>query len=47
MQRLLKDAQKLSGVKYDINNLADVYSAIHVIQEETCEEDPKEAASKG
>ena len=34
MQRLLKDAQKLSGVKYDINNLADVYSAIHVIQEE-------------
>ena len=34
MQRLLKDAQKLSGVKYDINNLADVYSAIHVVQEE-------------
>ena len=34
MQRLLADAQKLSGVKYDINNLADVYSAIHVIQEE-------------
>lgn len=34
MSRLLKDAQKLSGVKYDINNLADVYSAIHVIQEE-------------
>lgn len=34
MERLLKDAQKLSGVKYDINNLADVYNAIHVIQEE-------------
>ena len=34
MQRLLKDAQKLSGVKYDISNLSDVYSAIHVIQEE-------------
>lgn len=34
MQRLLKDAQKLTGIKYDINNLADVYSAIHVIQEE-------------
>lgn len=34
MERLLKDAEKLSGVKYDINNLADVYNAIHVIQEE-------------
>lgn len=34
MQRLLKDAQKITGVKYDINNLKDVYSAIHVIQEE-------------
>ena len=34
MQRLLKDAQKLSGVKYNIDNLGDVYSAIHVIQEE-------------
>lgn len=34
MQRLLADAKKLTGVKYDINNLADVYSAIHVIQEE-------------
>ena len=33
MERLLKDAQKLTGVKYDINNLADVYSAIHAIQE--------------
>lgn len=34
MERLLKDATKLSGVKYDINNLSDVYDAIHVIQEE-------------
>ncbi len=32
MERLLKDAQALSGVKYDINNLADVYNAIHEIQ---------------
>ncbi|EPF4429098.1 phage tail protein [Escherichia coli] len=32
MQRLLSDAQKLTGVKYDINNLNDVYSAIHAIQ---------------
>jgi phage-related protein/predicted nucleic acid-binding Zn-ribbon protein len=34
MQRLLKDAQKISGVKYDISNLSDVYNAIHVIQGE-------------
>lgn len=34
MERLLADAQAFSGVKYDINNLADVYSAIHVIQGE-------------
>lgn len=33
MQRLLKDAQKITGVKYDINNLSDVYGAIHAIQE--------------
>lgn len=33
MERLLKDAQKISGTKYDLNNLADVYSAIHVIQD--------------
>ena len=33
MQRLLADAQKLTGVKYDINNLSDVYQAIHAIQE--------------
>lgn len=34
MERLLADAQKITGVKYDINNLSDVYSAIHVIQGE-------------
>lgn len=34
MQRLLSDASKLSGVKYDLGNLADMYSAIHVIQQE-------------
>ena len=32
MARLLADAQKITGVKYDISNLNDVYSAIHVIQ---------------
>lgn len=34
MERLLADAQELSGVEYDIDNLSDVYEAIHVIQEE-------------
>ena len=34
MERLLKDAQKISGIKYDISNLSDVYNAIHVIQTE-------------
>lgn len=34
MERLLADAEKISGVKYDINNLNDVYGAIHVIQTE-------------
>lgn len=34
MERLLADAEKISGVKYDISNLSDVYEAIHVIQEE-------------
>lgn len=34
MERLLADAEKFSGVKYDLNNLSDVYSAIHVIQGE-------------
>lgn len=34
MERLLADATKLTGVKYDINNLDDVYNAIHAVQEE-------------
>ena len=34
MQRLLKDAEALSGREYDISNLGDVYEAIHVIQGE-------------
>lgn len=34
MERLLADAEKISGVKYDISNLNDVFNAIHVIQEE-------------
>jgi len=34
MQRLLEDAEKLSGVKYDMSSLNDVYSAIHVVQTE-------------
>ena len=32
MERLLKDAEAFSGVKYNINNLSDVYEAIHQIQ---------------
>lgn len=32
MERLLADATKLSGVEYNIDNLGDVYDAIHVIQ---------------
>lgn len=31
-ERLLADAQKLSGVEYNLDNLGDVYEAIHVIQ---------------
>ncbi len=34
MERLLADAQKISGVEYNIDNLGDVYEAIHVIQGE-------------
>lgn len=34
MERLLADAEKLTGVHYDIDNLGDVYQAIHVIQED-------------
>lgn len=32
MERLLQEAEKLTGVHYDINNLSDVYNAIHEIQ---------------
>ena len=34
MQRLLQDAEKLSGIKYDISSFADITQAIHVIQTE-------------
>lgn len=34
MERLLSDAEKITGVKYDINNLNDVFNAIHTIQGE-------------
>lgn len=34
MERLLADAEKISGIKYNIDNLADVYAAVHVIQGE-------------
>lgn len=33
MERLLADAQAISGVEYDISSYADVVEAIHVIQE--------------
>lgn len=32
MERLLAEAEKITGVHYDINELGDVYDAIHVIQ---------------
>lgn len=34
MERLLADAEAITGVHYDIDNLGDVYEAIHVIQGE-------------
>lgn len=34
MQRLLADAQAISGIEYDISSYADVVDAIHVIQTE-------------
>ncbi|ALB15171.1 hypothetical protein ACFKI6_02535 [Streptococcus agalactiae] len=34
MKRLLEEAEKLSGVHYDIENFADIIEAIHVIQNE-------------
>lgn len=33
MERLLADASELTGIEYNIENLSDVYEAIHVIQE--------------
>lgn len=33
MARLLEDAEKLSGVKYDLSSYADIVEAIHVVQE--------------
>lgn len=34
MERLLSDAEKLSGKKFDISNFADITEAIHIIQED-------------
>lgn len=34
MQRLLDEAEKISGIKYDISSFADITEAIHVMQEE-------------
>ena len=34
MERLLADAEKISGVKYDISSYADIVDAIHVVQTE-------------
>ena len=34
MQRLLDDAEKISGIKYDISNFGDITQAIHTIQTE-------------
>lgn len=34
MERLLTDAEKFSGIKYDISSYADIVDAIHVVQTE-------------
>ena len=34
MQRLLEDAEKISGIEYDISSFADIVDAIHVMQTE-------------
>lgn len=34
MERLLAEAQEITGIEYNIDNLGDVYDAIHVIQED-------------
>lgn len=33
MERLLADAQALTGIEYNIDNLSDIYQAVHAIQE--------------
>lgn len=33
MQELLADAEKISGIKYDVSSYADIVNAIHVVQE--------------
>ena len=34
MERLLKDAEKISGIKYDVSSYSDIVDAIHVVQNE-------------
>lgn len=34
MERLLADAQAISGIEYDVSSYADIVDAIHVVQEE-------------
>lgn len=34
MERLLSDAEKLTGIKYNINSFSDIANAIHAVQEE-------------
>jgi len=34
MQRLLEDAEKISGFKYDISSYSDIVDAIHIVQTE-------------
>ena len=34
MERLLKEAEKISGIKYDVSSYADIVEAIHVVQNE-------------
>lgn len=34
MERLLSDAEKISGIRYDISSFADITDAIHVVQTE-------------
>lgn len=34
MERLLADASRISGIEYNLDNLSDVYAAIHVIQDQ-------------